>query len=366
MKDSFKKIQEKFKKFKKNGKKSKERKVKLSTLFFSFLLIAAGYITVLAVFIYGLNWQNSFIEKNEKIIPFPAAAVGKNIITISEINDKTNAVRNFYENQDFSGLGIRVDFKTADGLKRLKIKEKQVLDKTIEDKIIKDEANMRGIKITSEMIDQEVDRKLKEYGSADQLKGNLLKLYGWNLDDFKKNIVQPDMYKEQLWQKAEGEDPDLIKAHDKITQAKQELNNRAEFEEVVKKYSEGDSAKNNGDLGWFSADQMLPEIAGVAFTLKKGDVSDVIRSSIGYHIIEVMDTKQENNQDMVRVSQVFIRTKSFSDWLLDKAKSQKVRIFLKDYSWNKEFGQVDFKNQETKQFEDNLMKNSPDDVSVMF
>lgn len=57
------------------------------------------------------------------------------------------------------------------------------------------------------------------------------------------------------------------------------------FGELAKERSEGPSAPNGGDLGWFSEGQMVPEFQEAAIALKDGEVSQPVKTQFGWHVI---------------------------------------------------------------------------------
>jgi peptidyl-prolyl cis-trans isomerase C len=60
-----------------------------------------------------------------------------------------------------------------------------------------------------------------------------------------------------------------------------------DFEKLAKELSqEPGSDQRGGDLGWFSREQMVPEFANAAFALNEGEISDVVQTQFGYHVIK--------------------------------------------------------------------------------
>jgi peptidyl-prolyl cis-trans isomerase D len=70
------------------------------------------------------------------------------------------------------------------------------------------------------------------------------------------------------------------------------------FEKVAKEKSEDSSAANGGSLGCFGREQMVPEFSTAAFNLAPGGMSDVVKSSFGYHIIKVDSTLPATTQTL--------------------------------------------------------------------
>src|SRR5208337_3719308 len=63
----------------------------------------------------------------------------------------------------------------------------------------------------------------------------------------------------------------------------------AKFEDLAKKYSDGPSAKDGGDLSYFKRGTLAKELEDKVYALKPGDVTDVIRTKQGYVILQVTE-----------------------------------------------------------------------------
>jgi parvulin-like peptidyl-prolyl isomerase len=63
------------------------------------------------------------------------------------------------------------------------------------------------------------------------------------------------------------------------------------FDLLILKYSQGPAAAQGGDVGFIGRGTIIPEVEKVAFILPLGQISELIESSVGFHIIQVVDKK---------------------------------------------------------------------------
>jgi peptidyl-prolyl cis-trans isomerase D len=80
----------------------------------------------------------------------------------------------------------------------------------------------------------------------------------------------------------------VSRAKAKIEEVLAQIEKGKDFAELAKKYSEGPTAKNGGYLGTFSKGDMVKEFEDVAFKLKDGAISGIVKSEYGFHIIKVI------------------------------------------------------------------------------
>ena len=96
----------------------------------------------------------------------------------------------------------------------------------------------------------------------------------------------------------------------------------ADFAELAKKYSADGSAQQGGDLNFFTKGQMVPAFDQAAFALKPGQISEIVTTQFGYHIIKVTERRPASS---VPFEQVSVRIK---EYLTEQQKQQKVEAFV--------------------------------------
>lgn len=95
-----------------------------------------------------------------------------------------------------------------------------------------------------------------------------------------------------------------------------------DFGEAAAEYSEGPSASRGGDLGSFGRGEMVPEFEEVAFSLPIGEVSEVFRSSFGFHILQVTGRTEAATAPYEEVRQ------SIEAYLLEDARNRGAREYV--------------------------------------
>lgn len=114
----------------------------------------------------------------------------------------------------------------------------------------------------------------------------------------------------------------LKKAQELYTQA---TKGKKVFADLAKEHSDDPSAaSNSGDLGFFSKDAMVEPFSNVAFAMKKGEISQPIKTSFGYHIIHVLDQRKAGVQsfDDVKVQLIDEQKRVFKDAKRDEIVSK--------------------------------------------
>jgi peptidyl-prolyl cis-trans isomerase SurA len=116
-------------------------------------------------------------------------------------------------------------------------------------------------------------------------------------------------------------------AKEKIEGIRKRVLDGEDFATLASIYSDDGSASEGGALGFFERGEMVPEFEAVAFSLKQDEVSRVVRSEFGYHIVQLIEKQGQK----VNVRHILIKPKVTSKDLEEaKAKLEKVRVALLD------------------------------------
>jgi|LULL01.1.fsa_nt_gb peptidyl-prolyl cis-trans isomerase D len=112
----------------------------------------------------------------------------------------------------------------------------------------------------------------------------------------------------------------LLERREQLSNLLSQIRDGSSFEELAIKYSEDATAAEGGDLGWFKSGEMVPAFEAAAFALEAGQVSEIVRSPFGLHLIKVDQRKEEIKKtlDEVREEITDILAESRAQKLLDE------------------------------------------------
>lgn len=269
--------------------------------------------------IYKKGWEDGFTRAVSKIIPFPAARVGGAYLSYSDYLSKVDILKDY--NKDFKN----VDFNTQEGKDKLKEIKTTTLDLMVEEFVIGIEAKKMGVSISKEDLEKSFKDLLESNGGEEKIKENLDKYYnGMSIAEFKEQY-RIKMLRAKLAEKVNSDESISADAKKKAQEILARVKNGDDFADLAKKHSQDTTAANGGDLGFFGKGKMVPEFEKVAFALEKGQVSEVVKTVYGYHIIKVDDKKG----DEIKASHILFKAKDFNEWLKEKVADYKARRYVK-------------------------------------
>jgi peptidyl-prolyl cis-trans isomerase SurA len=271
---------------------------------------------IFLVFIYGL------ISVSEAVVDRVVAVVNQEIITLSEVEKWMGPLKEEIQAED--RLEKREQIREA----RLKI-----LERLIEEKLIDQEAKKSGTKVTSKEIELALeDFKKRNTVTQEDLEKALAK-EGLDLEAFKKQIEKKiqrmklvnsaiklesnpgekelrDFYQKNidryrgteyyrpshiLFHVPKGTTPKEVREiRKKCQKVLEKIKGGEDFGEMAVLFSEDPSAKDRGDLGYFKKGELLPAFEKEALRLQIGEVSGIVRTDFGFHLIKLLDRKGGN------------------------------------------------------------------------
>ena len=273
-------------------------------------------VTVFGVLIYKYKSSDRAVKIASKVVPYPVSSVNGNVIwnTISYNNYlfELASAQKYFESQG-------QDFKTEEGKKQLTQFKQDLIVQLENNEIISQQAAKYGIKVSSKEVNDKFDQLVKDAGGIDQVKRTLDKLYGWSPEDFKSKIKQ-QLVQQKLSEKITSDPALSAPAQKQAEDILAQIKAGADFATLAKQYSTDGSAANGGDLGFFGKGQLVPEFEAAAYALQPGEVSGVVKTQYGYHIIKVTDKKD----DQVKASHILIKGADFESWIRDQRQNAKI------------------------------------------
>jgi len=231
----------------------------------------------------------------------------------------------------------------------------QILNAIIEEKLVYAQANFDSVFVTEEEVSRQIDYQMnvfiQQYGSKEKVE----EAYGMPLekikrelrDDVRKNLMVQRMrekkfgmveasqreieeffitYKDSLGVIPEKVQISHIYMNPKLSSAlKQKFRTKiesildsikggADFSELAKKYSDDPaSAVHGGDLGFVKKGVFYPEFESAAFALKEGEISGIVESPVGFHIIQLLERRGE----AIKTRHILVKLKSDDEADLD-------------------------------------------------
>jgi len=240
----------------------------------------------------------------------------------------------------------------------------QVLDEMVDDELVRQEADRRNLVVAPEEVQQETEQ---QFGydrnppaptptpitataaitvtpiptEAPMSEADFQKNYGEYILAVRKNtglteaafrrLFESSLYHKKLQESLADEVPttdDQVHARHILVETEEEAKDvldrlaaGEDFADLADELSI-DTGTVGGDLGWFPRGQMVPEFEEVAFALEPGETGDVVKTSFGYHVINVIERDANRALDEAILSR---RTASaLEEWLAERRYSDDV------------------------------------------
>ncbi len=320
------------------------------------------------------------LSVHARVLDKVAAKVNSEIITLSAIEERAELLRQKY-------VGAPISISEQDLLK-------DALNMIIEERLQIQEGKKFGFIVDEYAIDAAVEDIKKKNNLADGQLQEMLKREGRTLESYKNHIRDQILVSKitqfEIGNRVKVSEKSIIKYYKKnqkefweegkvrarhilfisergssenqrrakLRQAKKvlsEIRKGSDFSKLAIKYSEDVSASSGGDVGFVKRGKMVREFEEAVFSLKPGQISDIVETEYGYHIIkvdEVLPGKTLTLKDVKnRIHKILSMQKQkqvYDDWINELKKSAFIEVTLFDEpAKNKSMVSRDFEIEKT-------------------
>lgn len=291
------------------------------------------------------------------------ATVDKEVIlqsdVMSEIAPDLNALRSQYSGEEFE--------------RRAQELLEKGLNQAVEEKILVREAKLAGIVVSDEDIEKQLETIKARYESNDAFLKDL-ELYGETMSDVREDVRnrvlalrmssrkmqelsrQVSVSESEVAQyyedhRSEFQRPERVRVRQiflpvgpkddrsvvraRLEQLRDEIVSGADFSELAKAHSQGPAAQDGGLVGWVAQGDLIEALDQAAFSLQPGQLSDVIETPNGMHLLKVEERQgagQATLDDVRTKIEPLLRENAakqrYQKWMEELRKRSRVQIFL--------------------------------------
>ncbi|MDP2684713.1 MAG: peptidylprolyl isomerase [bacterium] len=293
-------------------------------------------VIVMGVGMYKFNWSNQLT----RLLPFPAAMVDGKLISYNDYQNDIDTLDFFYNAQSDSIGSV----PSNDYL------QKTVISRMIRENYLAQYAKKQSLTVTQDEINTEYQVLVTQAGSEEQVNEQLLSLYNWTSDQFKAKVLEPFLIRSKVQDYIVSEDSTPKSTADEVLSKIR--NEEITFAEAAAEYSEDVTADSGGELGYFTRGQMVPEFEAAVLALEVGEISDVVKTDYGYHIIKLIEKIEatDDTAEQINAAHILIKTTDIDEWANEQLADVMIRLFVSDFEWKDDCGLV---LSETETCEDN-------------
>jgi peptidyl-prolyl cis-trans isomerase SurA len=275
---------------------------------------------ILIVFV-GVGAERNVWAQTDQIVDGIAAIINDEIITISEVREAMGldleGLRQQYSGRTLQAQSKQLYSRTLSNLVnlRLQLERARKLNLHVEDEDVA--RHIEALKKQNQVSNEQLEQMLQSRGMTlevyrQQVREGLLVAKVVNAE-VRSRLVVLDTELREVYQRRQeqyrvpGEltvshilflvspqasSEDVARAHQKASEVLQKLRAGGNFAELARQYSDGPSADQAGLLGTFRSGELLPGFEEAAAHLQPGQISDIVRTRVGFHIIRV-ESRQE-------------------------------------------------------------------------
>lgn len=284
----------------------------------TIVVIILGGIGTVAYGAYRLGWNGPVTRAVLTVVPLPVAVVNGARISFAEYLQDVDSLTIFYK----SPAAPQGQAPTTSVI------QKSVLDRMIQNALLLQETEKKRIKVGSDDVETEFQKLVTQSGGVPNVETQLKSLYNWTPAQFKEKVLRPFLLQQKLSVAITSDTSGDATLRARAQAVLDKLKAGAKFEDLAKQLSEDPSnASKGGDLGSFGKGVMVKEFEDVAFGLKAGETSGLVKTQFGYHIIRVdsIDTKK----GQISARHILLRAPDIDTYLEQVKSKAKISVYVK-------------------------------------